>query len=63
MIRLLEKHGWDQMRSKGSHRHCKHPHEAFVITVPVNEGKEHAPGTLNVLLKKAGLKLARDVIR
>jgi predicted RNA binding protein YcfA (HicA-like mRNA interferase family) len=29
---------------------------AFVITAPGNEGKELAPGTLNVILKKAGLK-------
>ncbi len=29
---------------------------AFVVTVPGNEGKELAPGTLNAILKKAGLK-------
>ena len=44
------------IRSRGSHRHFKHPDEAFVITVPGNDGKELAPGTLNVILKKAGLK-------
>jgi predicted RNA binding protein YcfA (HicA-like mRNA interferase family) len=53
---LLEKHGWLEMRSRGSHRHFKHPDAAFVITVPGNDGKELAPGTLNVMLKKAGLK-------
>ena len=56
VIRLLEKHGWVEMRSRGSHRHFKHPDEAFVITVPGSDGKELAPGTLNVILKKAGLK-------
>ena len=56
VIRLLEKHGWLEMRSRGSHRHFKHPNQAFVITVPGNDGKELAPGTLNVILKKAGLK-------
>jgi predicted RNA binding protein YcfA (HicA-like mRNA interferase family) len=55
-IRLLEKHGWVEMRSRGSHRHLKHPSEAFVITVPGNGGKELAPGTLNAIPKKAGLK-------
>ena len=55
VIRLLEKHGWLEMRSRASHRHFKHPDEAFVITVPGNDGKELAPGTLNVILKKAGL--------
>ena len=56
VIRLLEKHGWKEMRSKGSHRHFKHPEQRYVITVPGNEGKELAPGTLNAILKKAGLK-------
>ena len=56
MIRLLEKHGWVEMRSRGSHRQFKHPDQVMVITVPGNEGKELAPGTLNVILKKAGLK-------
>ena len=56
IIHLLETHGWVEMRSKGSHRHFKHPNQAFVVTVPGNEGKELAPGTLNAILKKAGLK-------
>jgi predicted RNA binding protein YcfA (HicA-like mRNA interferase family) len=56
VVRLLEQHGWVEMRSKGSHRHFKHPTQAFVITVPGHDGKELAPGTLNVILKKAGLK-------
>ena len=56
VIRLLEKQGWVEMRSRGSHRHFKHPNQAFVITVPGNDGKELAPGTLNAILKKAGLK-------
>jgi predicted RNA binding protein YcfA (HicA-like mRNA interferase family) len=55
VIRLLEEHGWAEMRSKGSHRHFKHPDRAFVVTVPGNRGKELAPGTLKSILKKAGL--------
>ena len=56
IMRLLEQHGWVEMRSRGSHRHFKHPNQASVITVPGNDGKELAPGTLNAILKKAGLK-------
>jgi predicted RNA binding protein YcfA (HicA-like mRNA interferase family) len=56
VIHLLEKHGWQEMRSKGSHRHFKNPEQHNLITVPGNEGKELAPGTLNAILKKAGLK-------
>jgi predicted RNA binding protein YcfA (HicA-like mRNA interferase family) len=44
------------MRTKGSHRHFKHPEQPYVVTVPGNEGKELAAGTLNAILKKAGLK-------
>jgi predicted RNA binding protein YcfA (HicA-like mRNA interferase family) len=47
VIQLLEKHGWEEMRSKGSHRNFKHPEQRHVITVA---------GTLNAILNKAGLK-------
>jgi predicted RNA binding protein YcfA (HicA-like mRNA interferase family) len=56
VVRLLEKNGWVEMRSRGSHRHFKHATQPSVITVPGNDGKELAPGTLNDILKKAGLK-------
>jgi predicted RNA binding protein YcfA (HicA-like mRNA interferase family) len=56
VIQLLEKHGWKEMRSKGSHRHFKHSELPHLITVPGNEEKELAPGTLNAIPKKAGLK-------
>jgi len=39
IIRLLKQHGWVEMRSKGSHRHFKHPEQKFVITVPGQDGK------------------------
>jgi len=56
VIRMLEKHGWVEMRSRGGHRHFKHPDQPMVITVPCSQGKELAPGTLNAILKKAALK-------
>ena len=56
LIRVLEKHGWLEMRSKGSQRHFRHPDRPTLITVPGNEGKELAIGTLNAILRKAGLK-------
>ena len=56
VIRLLKEHGWVEMRSRGSHRQFRHPDQRLVITVPGNEGKELAVGTLNGILKKAGLK-------
>ena len=56
VIQLLEKHGWKEMRTRGSHRRFRHPKQPCLVTVPGNEGKELAPGTLNAILKKAGLK-------
>ncbi|MFM2123570.1 MAG: hypothetical protein RL328_21 [Acidobacteriota bacterium] len=56
VIRMLERAGWIEMRTKGSHRHFRHPERPELVTVPGNEGKELAPGTLNAILKKAGLK-------
>lgn len=56
IVKLLESNGWALDRIKGSHRQFKHPMKPGVITVPGNEGKELAPGTLNDILKKAGLK-------
>ncbi len=56
LIRALEQLGWTEIRSKGSHRHFKHPEHPQLITVPGNGGKELAPGTLQSILKKAGLR-------
>src|ERR1035437_2003518 len=51
VIRLLEKHEWVEMRSRGSHVHFKHPNQALVITVPGNEGKELVSQVLRSALK------------
>ena len=56
VVALLQRKGWQELRSKGSHRHFKHPNFPSIVTVPGNDGKEVAPGTLNDILKKAGLK-------
>jgi predicted RNA binding protein YcfA (HicA-like mRNA interferase family) len=56
VIQLLEHNGWREVRTKGSHKHFRHPNRPLLVTVPGNEGKELAPGTLNAILKKAGLK-------
>jgi predicted RNA binding protein YcfA (HicA-like mRNA interferase family) len=56
VIQLLARNGWTEVRSKGSHRHFRHPNERALVTAPGNDGKELAPGTLNAILKKAGLE-------
>ena len=56
VIRLIEADGWRLARTRGSHRQYKHPTKRGVVTVPGNMNDELAPGTLNSILKQAGLK-------
>ena len=56
VIKLLEDDGWYQARMKGSHRQFKHPTKQGLVTVPGKGGDDLAPGTLNSILKQAGLK-------
>lgn len=56
VVRLIEQDGWQMVRTRGSHRQFKHPDKPGLVTVPGNPGDELAPGTLNSILKQAGLK-------
>ena len=56
VINLLEKDGWYLVRTRGSHRQYKHPTKAGLVTIPGKPKDELAPGTLNSILKQAGLK-------
>ena len=56
LIRLPERDGWRLVRTRGSHRQYKHPEKPGTVTIAGHEGEELAPGTLNSVLKQAGLK-------
>ena len=56
IIRLIEADGWYQVRVRGSHRQFRHPTKPGLVTVPGNPGYDIAAGTLNNILKQAGLK-------
>jgi predicted RNA binding protein YcfA (HicA-like mRNA interferase family) len=56
VIRLIEDDGWRHVRTRGSHRQFNHPIKRGVVTVPGKPNDELAPGTLNNILKQAGLK-------
>ena len=56
VIRLIEKDGWHLVRTRGSHRQFHHPIKAGTVTVSGKEGIDVPPGTLNSVLKQAGLK-------
>jgi predicted RNA binding protein YcfA (HicA-like mRNA interferase family) len=56
LLKLLENDGWYWVRTKGSHHQYKHPTKPGVVTVPGRPGADLAIGTLNNILKQAGLK-------
>jgi predicted RNA binding protein YcfA (HicA-like mRNA interferase family) len=56
VIKLLEGDGWYLVRTKGSHRQFKHPSKLGLVTVSGKLSVDVPPGTLNSILKQAGLK-------
>jgi predicted RNA binding protein YcfA (HicA-like mRNA interferase family) len=56
MIRLIEADGWYVAAMHGSHRQYKHPTKPGRVTIAGHFGHDIAPGTLNSILKQAGLK-------
>lgn len=55
VCRLLEQHGWQLKRIKGSHHIYGKPGERAIITVPVHGNQSLKPGLLNAVLKVAKL--------
>jgi len=53
---MLDDDGWYLARTRGSHRQYKHPTKPGLVTVAGKPGDDVAPGTLNSILKQAGLK-------
>jgi predicted RNA binding protein YcfA (HicA-like mRNA interferase family) len=56
LLRLLEDDGWYVARTRGRHLQYKHPTKPEVVTLPEKPNDDLAPGTLNSVLKQAGLK-------
>lgn len=56
LVKRLETEGWRETRVRGSHRIFKHPEKTQTIVVPDHGSKDIATGTLNRILKDAGLK-------
>ena len=53
---MLQDDGWFQVATRGSHRQFKHPLKPGRVTVAGRPSDDLAPGTLNSILKQAGLK-------
>ncbi|MBI5114728.1 type II toxin-antitoxin system HicA family toxin [Rhodoplanes serenus] len=56
LVRLIEHDGWCLVVTRGSHRQYKHPTKPGRVTIAGHPSDDIAPGTLNSVLKQAGLK-------
>jgi predicted RNA binding protein YcfA (HicA-like mRNA interferase family) len=57
VIKLIKKDGWIFERQTGSHKIFKHPTKTGIVVIPDHGGGEDIKiGTLNSILKQAGLK-------
>ncbi|HLH03111.1 MAG TPA: type II toxin-antitoxin system HicA family toxin [Bryobacteraceae bacterium] len=58
LIKAVEQAGWKLERTRGSHRQFRHPDkpQAGTLTIAGHPSAEVPKGTLNAILKQAGLK-------
>jgi predicted RNA binding protein YcfA (HicA-like mRNA interferase family) len=56
LLRLLHTDGWFLAAISASHRQFKHLAKPGRVTVPGQPSDDLAPGTLNSILKQAGLR-------
>lgn len=55
ILKILKKDGWHETSQQGSHLQLQHPEKSGKVTIPIHNG-DIAKGTLNSILKQAGLK-------
>jgi len=56
IIKAIEADGWYLINTEGSHRQYKHPTKQGKVTIAGKPSDEIKKGTLNSVLKQAGLK-------
>ncbi len=56
ILTIIRTDGWFLVATRGSHRQFKHPVKSGRVTVAGKFNDDLAPGTLNSILKQAGLK-------
>ena len=56
LIAFIQAEGWVLVRTKGSHRQFQHGSKPGTVTIAGKPGTDVPPGTLNSVLKQAGLK-------
>ncbi|MCE9607869.1 MAG: type II toxin-antitoxin system HicA family toxin [Planctomycetia bacterium] len=55
-IKLIEADGWVHVRTRGSHRQFNHAIKRGLVTIPGKPNDDLSPGTMNSILKQAGLR-------
>ncbi|ASV97772.1 type II toxin-antitoxin system HicA family toxin [Paraburkholderia aromaticivorans] len=55
VVKLIQAAGWRLIRISGSHHHFRHAARGGLVTIP-HPKQNLPPGTLNSILKQAGLK-------
>ena len=56
LLRLIEEDGWHMVRQRGSDRQFHHPVKKGTVTIAGHPGVDIPKGTMNSILKQAGLK-------
>jgi len=56
VLTMLRRDGWELVATRGSHRQFKHRRKPGRVTVAGKPSHDLPPGTLNSILKQAGLK-------
>ena len=56
LLKLIEKDGWYRVTQSGSHRQFKHLSKPGRVTIAGHPSQDMNKGTLNNILKQAGLK-------
>ena len=55
VVKVIQADGWRLIRISGSHHHFRHAVKTGLVTIP-HPKRDLPPGTLNSILKQAGLK-------
>lgn len=56
ILKMLRDDGWYLVATRGSHQQLKHDKKLGRVTVAGKPSDDLSPGTLNSILKQAGLK-------
>jgi predicted RNA binding protein YcfA (HicA-like mRNA interferase family) len=59
VVVLIRRDGWELVAFRGGHRQYKHPSKPGRVPIAGKPGDDLAPGTLDSILKQAGLKETR----